>query len=191
MSTCEADASAVAAEPRTREARCPRPQGPEALAPQLDDLAGHIATPVTVRRGLLDRLHYPPRCDHARSAAGAVGLTVTDRTLRSWLEGRCSPSRKSLDGIERAYRSVRRENVAPLSPGPTQSRRRRGARVEIHPLNQSQVSSTHQPALGVGHLNALRWERVVAAWAAGDVWELDDAWVDRVIDLGSQWGLLR
>lgn len=31
-------------------------------------------------------------------------------------------------------------------------------------------------------------DRIVAAWAAGDDQELDDAWVDQVIDLGSQWG---
>jgi hypothetical protein len=33
-------------------------------------------------------------------------------------------------------------------------------------------------------MNVRRWDRIVAAWAAGDDRELDDAWVD----LGSQWG---
>jgi hypothetical protein len=37
-------------------------------------------------------------------------------------------------------------------------------------------------------LEVRRWERIVAAWAAGDDQELDKAWVDQVIDLGSQWG---
>jgi hypothetical protein len=50
-------------------------KGHEAVARQLDALAG---------RGLLARLHYLTRIDHARNAARAAGLTVTDRTLRAW-----------------------------------------------------------------------------------------------------------
>lgn len=162
-------------------------KGHEAVARQLDDLAGYIATPVTVRRGLLARLHYLTRSDHARTAARAAGLTVTDRTLRAWLEGRRSPSRKNLDRIERAYRSVRRENVARYLLARL-NREGRGTRVEIHPLNQSQVSRPHQRAVEFRHLNVRRWDRIVAAWAAGNDRELDEAWVDQVIDLGSQWG---
>jgi len=67
-------------------------KGFEAVARQLDALAGYIATPVTVRRGLLARLHYLTRSDHARQAARAAGLTVTDRTLRAWQTGTRSPS---------------------------------------------------------------------------------------------------
>ncbi len=78
----------------------------------MDALAGYIATPVTARRGLLARLHYLTRTPHARAAARAAGLTVTDRTLRAWAAGTRSPSRKNLEAIERAYRTVRRENVA-------------------------------------------------------------------------------
>jgi hypothetical protein len=37
-------------------------------------------------------------------------------------------------------------------------------------------------------MNVRRWDRIVAAWAAGDDQGLDDAWVDQVVDLGSQWG---
>lgn len=66
-------------------------KGHEAVARQLDALAGYIATPVTAQRGLLARLHYLTRTDHARAAARAAGLTVTDRTLQAWLNGKRQP----------------------------------------------------------------------------------------------------
>ncbi len=56
-------------------------KGHVAVARQLDALAGFIATPITARRGLLARLHYLTRTDHARQMAREAGLDVTDRTL--------------------------------------------------------------------------------------------------------------
>ncbi|MEV2231685.1 transcriptional regulator [Streptomyces phaeochromogenes] len=162
-------------------------KGFEAVARQLDALAGYIATPVTVRRGLLARLHYLTRSDHARQAARAAGLTVTDRTLRAWQTGTRSPSRKNLERLEQAYRIVRRENIARYLTTRL-NREGRGTRVEIHPLNQSQVDRPRQRAVEFRTMNVRRWDRIVAAWAAGDDQELDDAWVDQVVDLGSQWG---
>ncbi|MGW1355260.1 hypothetical protein ACWCQE_39355 [Streptomyces sp. NPDC002409] len=46
--------------------------------------------------------------DHSRAAARDAGLTVTDRTLKAWLDGGCRPSRANLDHIDAAYRAVRR-----------------------------------------------------------------------------------
>ncbi|WP_443054272.1 helix-turn-helix domain-containing protein [Streptomyces sp. NBC_00271] len=63
-----------------------------------------------------------------------------------------------------------------------------GTRVEIHPLNQSQVDRPRQRVVEFRTLNVRHWDRIVAAWVAGDDQEHDDAWVDQVIDLGSQWG---
>jgi hypothetical protein len=162
-------------------------KGHEAVARQLDALAGYIATPVTARRGLLARLHYLTRTPHARTAARAAGLTVTDRTLRAWLDGRRTPSRRNLERIEQAYRTVRRENVARYLTARL-NREGRGTRVEIHPVNQSGVDRPRQRVVEFRTMNVRRWDRIVAAWAAGDDQELDDAWVDQVVDLGSQWG---
>ncbi|MET7574958.1 transcriptional regulator [Streptomyces sp. NPDC005492] len=159
-------------------------KGHEAVARQLDALAGYIATPVTVHRGLLARLHYLTRSDHARAAARAAGLTVMDRTVRAWLAGTRTPSRKNLAAIEQAYRTVRRENVARY----LLARLNRGTRVEIHPLNQSQVDRPHQRTMEYRAMNVRHWDRIVAAWAADDDQGLDDAWVDQLADLGSQWG---
>jgi hypothetical protein len=162
-------------------------KGHQAVARQLDALAGYIATPVTARRGLMARLHYLTRSDHARQRAREAGLTVTDRTLRAWLEGRRSPSKANLRRIEESYRTVRRENVARYLLARL-NRAGRGTRVEIHPLNQSQVAGPRQRVVEYRTLNVRHWDRIVAAWAAGDERELDDAWVDQIVDLGSQWG---
>ncbi|WP_424889089.1 transcriptional regulator [Streptomyces sp. XH2] len=161
-------------------------KGSEAVARKLDELAGGITTPVTARRGLMARLHYLTRTAHARKAAHDAGLTVTDRTLKAWLDGRRSPSKANLERIERAYRTVRRQNVA-------RHLLRRlnasgGTRVEIHPLNQSQVPRPLQRVVEYRTMNVRRWDRIVAAWAAGDDRGLDDAWADTIVDLGSQWG---
>ncbi|WP_367325516.1 transcriptional regulator [Streptomyces sp. HUAS ZL42] len=163
-------------------------KGHEAVARQLDALAGFIATPVTARRGLLARLHYLTRTDHARAAAREAGLAVTERTLKAWLVGRRSPSRKNLERIEAAYRTVRRHNVARYLLTRL-NREGRGTRVEFHPLNQSQVDRPRQRVVEYRTLNVRHWDRVVDAWAADDYEALDEAWVnDAVVDLGSEWG---
>ena len=163
-------------------------KGHEAVARQLDALANFIATPVSQRRGLLARLHYLTRTDRSRRAAREVGLTVSDRTIKAWLEGRRSPSRKNLQAIEVAYRSVRRHNVARYLLARL-NRQGRGTRVEFHPLNQSQVPRPRQRALSFRTLNVRHWDRIVEAWANDDDEALDEAWVsDAVVDLGSEWG---
>ncbi|MEU7075979.1 transcriptional regulator [Streptomyces narbonensis] len=161
-------------------------KGSEAVARQLDNLAGYITTPITARRGLLARLNYLTRSNHARQAARAAGLTVTDRTIKAWLTGKRRPSRASLEQIETTYRTVRRQNVARyllrrLNNGG-------GTRVEIHPFNQSQVDGRFQRVLKYRSLNIRQWDTIIRAWAAKDTGALDNAWVDAIVDLGSQWG---
>ena len=97
-------------------------KGSDAVARQLDELAGHIATPVTAKRGLMARLHYLTTSDRAWQAAKDAGLTVTDRTLKAWLEDRRRPSKANLERIDAAYRAVRRRNVARHLTRPPQPR---------------------------------------------------------------------
>lgn len=136
------------------------------------------------------RLHYLTRSAHAWQAARDAGLTVTDRTLNAWLEGRQSPTRKNLERIDTAYRIVRRHNVARYLTGRLNARGR-GTRVEIHPLNQSQVPRLNQRFIRFieyRKFNVRNWDRIVEAWAAQDDRALDDAWIDKLVDLGSQRG---
>lgn len=60
--------------------------------------------------------------------------------------------------------------------------------MEIHPLNQSQVARPHQRVLGFRTLNIRHWDAIVRAWSAGDFQALDDAWIDQIAGLGSDWG---
>ncbi|MFB7852790.1 transcriptional regulator [Streptomyces sp. NPDC056053] len=162
-------------------------KGTDAVVRQLDQLAGGIVTPVTVKRGLMARLHYLTRTDHSRAAARDAGLTVTDRTLKAWLDGGRQPSRANLERIDAAYRQVRRQNVARHLL--TRLNAAGGTRVEIHPLNQSQVARPLQRVVEYRTMNIRRWDRIVDAWATGDHQGLDDAWtLDVLPDLGSQWG---
>jgi hypothetical protein len=162
-------------------------KGHEAVTRRLNSYLNYISTPVTTRRGLMARLHYLTRTSHAWAAAREAGLTVTDRTLSAWLEGRRSPSRTNLQRIEEAYRQVRRHNVARYLL-PRLNRAGRGTRVEIHPLNQSGVDRPRQRVVEFRTLNVRHWESIIEAWAAGDGQALDEAWVDKIVDLGSQWG---
>ncbi|MQY37020.1 hypothetical protein SRB17_50220 [Streptomyces sp. RB17] len=163
-------------------------KGHEAVARQLDALANFIATPISQRRGLLARLHYLTRTAHARQAAREAGLTVTNRTLQAWLDGKRNPSQQNLQAVEGAYRAVRRHNVARYLLARL-NRQGRGTRVEFHPLNQSQVPRPRQRALSFRTLNVRHWDRIVEAWANEDDEALDDAWVnDATVDLGSEWG---
>ncbi|WP_331729099.1 transcriptional regulator (plasmid) [Streptomyces sp. NBC_01003] len=163
-------------------------KGYEAAARQLDQLAAFIASPATTRRGMLARLHYLTRTDHARAAAREAGLTVTDRTLKRWAEGKASPSKTSLAQLEAAYRQVRRHNVARHLLARL-NRQGRGTRVEFHPLNQAQVPRPLQRDVSFRTLNVRHWDRMVQAWAADDDEAMDEAWFDGItVDLGSDYG---
>jgi hypothetical protein len=162
-------------------------KGYEAVARQLDALADFIASPVTTRRGLMARLHYLTRTPRARAAAYDAGLTVTDRTLKAWLAGTRNPTRQNLARIDAAYRTVRRHNVARYLLARL-NRAGRGTRVEIHPLNQSGVHPSRQRVVEFRTLNIRHWEAIIDAWSTGDDRALDDAWIEQIVDLGSQWG---
>ncbi|MEV6672006.1 transcriptional regulator [Streptomyces sp. NPDC051162] len=163
-------------------------KGSDAVARQLDSLIDFIESPVTTRRGLLARLHYLTRSKRALHTAREHGLTVTDRTLNAWLAGTQRPTKANLERIDVVYRTVRRYNVA-RHLLKRLNRQGRGTRVEIHPLNQSQVARPHQRAIAFRKINVRRWDRIVAAWTIDDRQTLDDVWTTDVLpDLGSQWG---
>lgn len=161
-------------------------RGSEAAARVLDSLAGGIASPLTSRRGLAARLRYLTKSQAGYRAMAQAGITVTPRTLTAWLKGTQRPNKANLARIDTAYRALRRRNVAQYLLQRLNARG--GTRVEIHPLDQSQVDPRHRRVLEFRTLNIRRWDAIVTAWAQGDAQALDDAWIDHMIDLGSQWG---
>ncbi|MET9104040.1 transcriptional regulator [Streptomyces antibioticus] len=163
-------------------------KGSDAVARQLDHLAGHIVTPITAKRGLMARLHYLTTSDRTWQAAKTAGLTVSDRTLKAWKQGTRRPSKANLERIDAAYKAVRRRNVA-RHLTTRLNRGGRGTRVEIHPLNQSGVARPLQRVVEHRSMNVRRWDKIVGSWAAGDHQGLHDTWTTDVLpDLGSQWG---
>ncbi|MET8978959.1 transcriptional regulator [Streptomyces sp. NPDC004539] len=161
-------------------------RGSEAAARVLDSLAGGITSPVTTPRGLAARLRYLTRSPAGHRAMQDAGITVTPRTLKAWLDGKQRPNNKNLTKIDTAYRTLRRHNVARyllhrLNSGG-------GTRVEIHPLDQTHVPSPHRRVLEHRRLNIRHWDAIIHAWSRNNPQALDDAWIDQITDLGSQWG---
>jgi len=161
-------------------------RGSQAAARVLDSLAGHIASPVTTPRGLAARLRYLTRSPAGHQALHDAGVTVTPRTLKAWLNAKQRPNKKNLTGIDTAYRTLRRHNVARyllrrLNSGG-------GTRVEIHPLDQTSVPAPHRRVLEYRRLTIRHWDAIIDAWSRNNPQALDDAWIDQITDLGSQWG---
>lgn len=162
-------------------------RGGEAMERQLDRLVTFFATPITSARGLGARLRYLTSSKSARQAARDAGLNVTDRTIREWQRGMRKPNKANLERIERAYRTVRRRNVA-------RSLLRRlnsggGTRIEIHPQNQSAVDRPRHREISYRTMNIRKWDNIVRAWAYGTPDDVHDAYVDELGDLGSDWGM--
>ncbi|GAA2690452.1 hypothetical protein GCM10010400_64520 [Streptomyces aculeolatus] len=160
--------------------------GGQATARVLDSLVDGITSPITTRRGLTARVRYLTRSEAGRQAMREAGITVKDRTIKAWLSGKQRPSKANLKKIDAAYWAYRRRNVARyllrrLNGGG-------GTRVEIHPLDQSRVARPHQRILEYRSLNIRNWDAIVAAWADRDHGALEAAWIDKMVDLGSQWG---
>ena len=154
-------------------------KGSDAVARQLDRLAGHIVTPVTAKRGLMARLHY---------------LTTSDRAWQAAQRRRTDRERPDAEGMAGGQDAVRRRPTWSASTPPTRAVRRRnvahhltarlnregrGTRVEIHPLDQSGVARPLQRVVEHRSMNVRGWDKIVGSWAAGDHQGLDDAWNDR------------
>ncbi|MBB1262428.1 transcriptional regulator [Streptomyces alkaliterrae] len=161
-------------------------RGSEAAARVLDSLAGGISSPVSSGRGLSARLRYLTRSKAGYEAMKQAGISVTSRTMKRWLAGTQRPNNANLEKIDRSYWSFRRQNVAKYLLKRLNSRG--GTRVEIHPLDQSRVLVPRQRVLEYRKLNIRHWDAIINAWAKGDSRMLDDAWIDQMVELGSQWG---
>ncbi|KPI10890.1 hypothetical protein OK074_9070 [Actinobacteria bacterium OK074] len=161
-------------------------RGSQAAARVLDSLVTGITSPVTNRRGLAARLRYLTNSPAGHQAMQQADITVTPRTLKAWQKGTQRPNPANLAKIDTAYWALRRKNVARYLLQRLNARG--GTRVEVHPLDQSNVTRPHQRVLEYRSLNIRNWDAIVTAWAQGDVRALDEAWIDQMVDLGSQWG---
>lgn len=161
-------------------------RGSQAASRVLDSLAGGIASPITTPRGLSARLRYLTRSAAGHDAMREAGITVTPRTLKAWLAGKQRPNKANLAKIDTAYWALRRRNVARYLLRRLNANG--GTRVELHPLDQSHVPIPRQRVLEYRRLNIRNWDAIIDAWARGDAQALDNAWIDQMVNLGSQWG---
>lgn len=161
--------------------------GAEALAGELDRIVRDtgIRSPVDTQRGVNARLRY------LDSPAGRDALTeagVRPATLRRWTTGKASPSRRSRERIEEAYRSLRSHNM--LRSGALTKRLNQqgtGTRVEIYPVDQTSVRPSHRRDVHQRSIRVVDWHNIVAAWDAGDTAGLEAEWDDIIHDLGSEY----
>ncbi|KAK1176685.1 hypothetical protein B7755_052065 [Streptomyces sp. NBS 14/10] len=173
--------------------------GAEALVLEINRIVyeNGIKSPVTSERGLSARLRY------LDSPAGIQALReqgVTDRALKSWKEGKASPSAASRERIDNAYWTRRRENV--IRSGALKrllNNDGNGRRIEIYGVDQSAVQGGYSDGPGDGgrarhNVDRVRsiqgryiWDDLVDAWAGQDLEEIDDIWDDVIQDIGSEY----
>lgn len=160
-----------------------------ALAEGIDQMVTGIESPVTSERGLAARLRYLTASDAGYEAMDRAGIHVRPATLMAWLAEEQTPRKANLARLDAAYWELRRRNVvADLKR--RLINRGRGTRIEIDPVDQSQVQHRHQRDLETRNINVRggAWDRAVDAWIDGDNEELDAIW-DEIIStgLGTDW----
>ncbi|ARF59954.1 MULTISPECIES: hypothetical protein [Streptomyces] len=171
--------------------------GGEALGIALERMVSGISSPVDSDRGFSARVRYLTKTDAGYEAMDRAGVHVSPRTLMAWLaEERKPRSKAMLARVDAAYWDLRRRNVArDLKARLHQGGR--GTRVEINPVNESQVDRKHRRGEELRRRLSTRdvnvrdlglWDRAVDAWMDNDLVELDDIWQQICQDhLGTDW----
>jgi hypothetical protein len=173
--------------------------GWEAMAQQLQEVIRGmgIKSPVDSPRGLAARLGYlnNPR---GRAALAEAGLNPRPSVMRAWKAGTRQPRPATLAAIDRAYWERRSANL--LRSGALKrhlAREGRGTRIEIYPVDQSQVDGSPAAPDRPNRVRDIQqrspivppvvWEDFVDAWADGDEAIMDECWDDIINDLGSEY----
>ncbi|MER7521017.1 hypothetical protein [Streptomyces sp. NPDC126499] len=166
-------------------------KGGEALILELNRIvySSGISSPVTSKRGLAARLRY------LDSPAGRQELKtqgVSPRTIRSWMKakGKIRPTPANLERIDAAYWTRRRENL--IRSGWLKrhlDNDGRGRRMEIYPVDQSQVPEKRsRPNVSQRSINVRYiWSDLVDAWADQNADLIDEIWDDVISDLDSEY----
>ncbi|MFF3547617.1 hypothetical protein ACFYXD_38020 [Streptomyces platensis] len=165
-------------------------RGEDALSAELDRIVHEhgIKSPVTTPRGVSARLNY------LKSPAGREEMQrmgISERAVKSWVAGKAFPSTANRERLDRAYWSFRRENL--IRTGQLEKILNdggRGSRIEIYPVDQSQViPGRERPTVQQRSIQGrYLWGPLVEAWAAGDVAGMADVWFDVIQELDSDYG---
>ena len=160
--------------------------GAVALTATLDEIAQvthPYRTPPPER--LRDNLLYLTRSRTGYTFMQDCGIRMDRRMITAWLAEERTPAADQQQRLEDAFRLLRRRNMAP-----SMTRRLNaggGTRVEIYPVDQSDVDDKHRRTARWRHKNIYRWDPIVAAWSRSDLQELTHRWHDVITDLDSDW----
>jgi hypothetical protein len=157
-----------------------------ALAQQLQEVvrATGVTSPITTRRGLAARLRYLDS-PAGRAALAEAGVTVRPVVVRAWRAGLRRPRPATLDRVERAYLERRASNM--IRSGALErhfDRAGAGTRMEIHPVDQTQVRVPRRRDLATRSVTVRYvWGDLVRAWGEGDQATMDEIWDSIINDL--------
>ena len=124
--------------------------GGDALGYGIERMVTGIRSSPDTPRGVRARAKYL-NTPAGREAMREAGITATPRTTAAWQAGTRMPTKANRARLDSAYWTLRRRNVA------ADLKRRlynggRGTRIEIDPVDQSQVHPKHRRSLNTRHL---------------------------------------
>lgn len=159
--------------------------GAVALTATLDEIA-QVTDLYKTREARLSRnLLYLTRSRTGYAYMRDCGIRLEPRKITEWLAEERTPSPEQQRRLEEAFRRLRRRNMrASLT---RRLNARGGTRVEIHPVDQSDVDPQHQRTARWRHKNIYRWDPIVTAWSRSDLHDLSHQWQYVITDLGSDW----
>ncbi|MFG2948423.1 transcriptional regulator [Streptomyces adustus] len=160
--------------------------GAVALTTTLDELAQvthpyRTPPPERSRNNLL----YLTRSSTGYTYMQDCGIRMDRRMITAWLAGERLPAADQQRRLEDAFRLLRRRNMA--SSMTHRLNADGGTRVEIYPVDQSEVADQHRRTARWRHKNIYRWDPIVAAWSRSDLHELTCRWHDVITGLDSDW----
>ncbi|HET6634864.1 MAG TPA: transcriptional regulator [Streptomyces sp.] len=161
--------------------------GAYALGVGIERMVTGISSSPDSERGIAARLRYLTASAAGYAAMERAGISVTRRTLYAWLAEERSPSPANRARLDDAYWDLRRHNVA--ADLKRRLMARGGTRIEIDPVDQTNVAPRHRRDLSVRRLTVRPryWDAAVDAWLADDEEGLDAVWDDIIRELGSEY----
>ncbi|MFD5317354.1 transcriptional regulator [Streptomyces sp. NPDC127098] len=158
-----------------------------ALGREMDRNVTGIKSPVESTRGLSARLRYLTRSPAGMEAMRRAGITAPQRRIDAWIAKTVRPNKANLQRIDSAYWDLRRRNL-----GVEWQRRLadRGTRIEIHPVDQRDVTPGRERNIPVRRLTVRGhriWDDIIQAWIDEDGQMLDIVWDEIITDIGSDY----
>ncbi len=159
--------------------------GAVALSTTLDEIAQVTDPYMTPSERLRRNLLYLTRSRTGYTYMQDCGIRMDRRMITAWLAEERHPRPEQQQRLENAFRLLRRRNMAP-----SMTRRLNaggGTRVEIYPVDQSDVDDKHRRTARWRHKNIYRWDPIVKAWSRSDLHALTYRWRDVITDFDSDW----